>query len=150
MRIEEEIEQKVFQDIYQKTHINVLFTAAWLNQHVQGVLKPYRISWQQFNILRILRGMSPRPASVKLLTRRMIDKTSNASRLVEKLSRKGLVDRQVCPEDRRQAEVTLTQKGHALLEDTSAAMSMLFAEEFNHLSPDEAVTLNKLLDKMRG
>jgi DNA-binding MarR family transcriptional regulator len=88
MKIEKAINQKAFKNPHQKAHINVLYTASWLSQQNAKVLKPFQISWQQFNILRILRGMAPQPATVKLLTERMIDKTSNASRLVEKLKRK--------------------------------------------------------------
>ena len=65
MRIEDEIRQKKFKSEYQKAHINILFTAAWLNQQNQQILKPLGISSQQFNILRILRGMHPQPVVLK-------------------------------------------------------------------------------------
>ena len=94
MKIEEAIQQKSFSNEYQKVHINVLYTAAYLSQIASSALKPYKISWQQFNILRILRGLQPEPATVKLLTERMIDKMSNASRLVEKLKQKGYVEKE--------------------------------------------------------
>ncbi|MEJ2753640.1 MAG: MarR family transcriptional regulator [Chloroflexota bacterium] len=149
MKIEQEIQQKRFTDVYHKAHINVLYTSSWLNQHIHEVLKPFRISWQQYNILRILRGLSPRPASIKLLTRKMIDKTSNASRLVDKLERKGLVQRTTCPEDRRRLEVQLTEEGHALLATTSELMEVRLREQMSSLSHEEAQTLNELLDKMR-
>ena len=88
MKIEQEIQQTVFESEYQKANINLLFTASWLNQKSAKALKPFNISWQQFNILRILRGMGDKPATIKILTERMIDKMSNASRLVEKLKQK--------------------------------------------------------------
>ncbi len=150
MKIEQEIQQKKFVDVYQKAHINVLFTSSWLNQHIHDILKPFGISWQQYNILRILRGMASRPASIKLLTRRMIDKTSNASRLVDKLDRKGLVRREVCAHDRRRVDVYLTEAGHELLSTTSELMELRMRERMSALSPDEAEALNKLLDKMRS
>jgi len=150
MKIEQEIQQKKFKSPYQKAHINVLYTASWLSQHSMQVLKPYKISWQQFNILRILRGLHPEPATVKLLTERMIDKMSNASRLVEKLVQKGLVDRKDCLEDRRRVNVYINQRGLELLEKASRALENNLHEQMSYLTEEEAEELNRLLDKMRG
>ena len=149
MKIEQEIQQKKFSSEYQKAHINVLFTAAWLNQMASQVLKPHNISWQQFNILRILRGMGEEPATIKVLTERMIDKMSNASRLVEKLKQKGLVDRKSCPSDRRRVDIVITKEGLELLEKASKAMEDSFHLRMGNLSEEEAVVLNELLDKIR-
>ncbi len=110
MKIEEAIQQSTFKSEFQKAQINLLFTASWMQQLSSHVLKPQDISWQQFNILRILKGQHPEPATITLLRDRMIDKMSNASRLVEKLKQKGLVDRQICENDPRRANVVLTQK----------------------------------------
>ncbi len=150
MKIEEEIKQKAFASDHQKAHINVLFTSAWLSQQSAKVLKPYNISWQQFNILRILKGMHPEPATVKLLTERMIDKMSNASRLVEKLKQKGLVDRKSCQEDRRRVNVIITEDGLGLIREASLKMDEQLDGKFRFLSEMEAQELNRLLDKMRG
>jgi DNA-binding MarR family transcriptional regulator len=150
MTIEEEIQQRRFKDVYQKAHINVLFTSSWLHQQVHGALKPFRISWQQYNILRILRGMAPKPASVKTLGLRMIDKTSNASRLVDKLDGKGLVERRTCAKDRRRLDIFISPKGRDLLERCSRVVEKRLEEQLGNLSPAEADTLNRLLDKMRG
>ena len=149
MKIEEEIKQKKFRSVYHKAHINVLFTASWLSQNSAQLLKPFKISWQQFNILRILRGMYPEPATVKLLTERMIDKMSNASRLVEKLKQKGLVERRVCPSDRRRVDVEITEKGLSVLEDISFIMEEGLNQKMSNLSSEEANQLNLLLDKLR-
>ncbi|MCB0565331.1 MAG: MarR family transcriptional regulator [Phaeodactylibacter sp.] len=149
MKIEEEIKQKKFSSVYHKAHINVLFTASWLSQNSAQLLKPFKISWQQFNILRILRGMYPEPATVKLLTERMIDKMSNASRLVEKLKQKGLVERRVCPSDRRRVDVEITEKGLSVLEDISFIMEQELNQKMGNLSSEEADQLNQLLDKLR-
>ena len=149
MKIEEEIKQKKFSSVYHKAHINVLFTASLLSQNSAQLLKPFKISWQQFNILRILRGMYPEPATVKLLTERMIDKMSNASRLVEKLKQKGLVERRVCPSDRRRVDVEITEKGLSVLEDISFIMEQELNQKMGNLSSEEADQLNQLLDKLR-
>lgn len=150
MKIEQEIKQKKFKNEYHKAHINILFTASWLSQHSAHILRPLNISWQQFNILRILRGMGPEPATVKLLTERMIDKMSNASRLVDKLKSKGLVDRVSCPEDRRRVNVYITEEGLKLLERASEIVENDLRVQMKNLSEAETAELNRLLDKLRG
>lgn len=150
MKIEQEINQKTFRSEYIKAHINLMFTASWMDQHTNQALKKFGISWQQFNILRILRGMHPEPATVKLLTERMIDKMSNASRLVEKLKQKGLVYRNECPEDRRRVNVGITEKGLQIVGKASDVIEQDIEYNFRSLSTQEAHSLNELLDKMRG
>lgn len=149
MKIEEEIQQKKFESIYHKMEINVLYTSAWLNLKGARALKPFNISGQQFNIMRILKGMYPKPATVKLLTERMIDKMSNASRLVDKLKAKGLVERHICSEDRRRVNIQLTEQGMDVLEEASAAMKESSENLKQNLSEEEALLLNDLLDKLR-
>lgn len=148
--IEKEINQRKFKTEYQKAHINILFTASWLSHKSTRILKRFGISWQQFNVLRILRGMQPKPASVKILTERMIDKMSNASRLVDKLDRRGLVERKVCPEDRRRVDINITEKGLDLLAEASELMDREVEESLRNLSQAEAEKLNTLLDSIRS
>lgn len=150
MKIEKEIHQKRFRSPLQKAMVNALFTAAWINQRNAQALKPMGISIQQFNVLRILRGMHPEPATVKILTERMIDKMSNASRLVEKLKSKGLVERKPCTEDRRQVNVHITRAGLELLQEASTAIETGEQEMAQRLSEEEALLLSDLMDKMRG
>ncbi len=150
MKIEDAIQQKQFVSEFQKAHINVLFTASFLNQKTLKALKPFQISPQQFNILRILRGRHPQPASVKLLTEKMIDKTSNASRLVEKLRAKGLVAREASDDDRRKVDVQITKAGLELLEKASVAIERMIQNYGTSISSEEAGVLNGLLDKLRG
>lgn len=150
MKIEQEINQKTFRSEFIKAHINLMFTASWMDQNTNQALRKFGISWQQFNILRILRGMHPDPATVKLLTERMIDKMSNASRLVEKLKQKGMVYRHECPEDRRRVNVGITEKGLHAVGVASEAIEKSIEDCFQVLSIEDAVTLNELLDKLRG
>lgn len=149
MEISKEIKQTKFKNEYQKMLINILFTSGWLSSKHTCNLKPYGISTQQFNILRILRGQHPKPATVNLLIDRMLDKNSNASRLVEKLRIKKLVERAVCPEDRRAVNVIITQKGLDLLEELDKKDGSIF-KELKNVSEKEATTINTLLDKLRG
>lgn len=149
MKLEEAIQQTKFISEHQKAHLNILFSASWLSQRSVATLKPYGLTWQQFNILRILRGRHPEPATVKLLTERMIDKMSNASRLVDKLLAKGLVVRITSKEDRRRVDVSITDKGLKLLEEASADLENEMRFQEGYLSCTEAEELNRLLDKMR-
>jgi DNA-binding MarR family transcriptional regulator len=79
----------------------------------------------------------------------MIDKMSNTSRLVEKLRTKNLVERHICPDNRRQVDIIITEKGLELVNEVSDVLDRLFAE-INKLSDDEAEELNRLLDKIRS
>jgi DNA-binding MarR family transcriptional regulator len=149
MRIEDEIKQKQFRNEYDKLLINLLFSGGWVSAIQTRRLKPYRVSVQQYNILRILRGQHPNPATVNLLKERMLDKMSNASRLVEKLRVKGLVERHACEQDRRAVDIIITRKGLDLLAEIDTLLDS-WEEQFKTLTPEEANTLNLLLDKLRG
>jgi DNA-binding MarR family transcriptional regulator len=149
MEIGKEIKQTKFRNEYQKLLINILFTSNWLGAKHATNLKPFGISSQQFNLMRILRGQHPKPATVNLLIDRMLDKNSNASRLVEKLRVKKLVERATCPEDRRAVNVVITQKGLELLAEIDK-QEISFLKELKNLSEQEAEQINILLDKLRG
>lgn len=149
MKLEDAIKQDQFRSEYEKLGINVLYTGGWLHAIQTRRLKPYRLSVQQYNILRILRGQLPNPATVNLLKERMLDKMSNASRLVEKLRMKGLVERHICQHDRRAVDITITQKGLDLLAEIDNLWST-WEESFKTLPIEEARNLNFLLDKFRG
>ena len=149
MHLGEEIKQKNFTSAYQEVIVNVLFTSGWLGNLHNQFLKPHGISQQQYNVLRILRGQHQEPASIGLITERMLDKNSNASRLVDKLLAKDLVERTVSKADRRQKDILITAKGLALLEQLDAEMHG-FEQQFHTLSVEEAQTLSALLDKLRG
>lgn len=148
MKIEDAIKQKNFGSEVEKMVVNLIYTGNWiLNTNAQA-LKPLGLTTQQFNVLRILKGQHPKPAAIGLVNERMLDKMSNASRLVEKLRKKGLVERTPCPEDRRQVDVKLTAEGLAVLNEANAQI-LNASKKFNALSQKEITTLNELLDKLR-
>ncbi len=149
MKIEEAIKQKKFKNEFHKMAVNIIYTSNWLNANHSRVFKRHDLTVQQFNILRILRGQHPKPATVNLLIDRMIDKMSNASRIVDKLIMKGLVERTVCPEDRRAVNVLITAKGLKLLSKLDEEMEEMEAS-MKTLTQKEAKQLNELLDKLRG
>ena len=148
MRIEDEIKQNHFQDEHQKAIINLMYTASWLQLRQACSFKKFALTLPQFNILRILRGQHPQPATVALLIDRMLDKTSNASRIVDRLEEKKLVTRTVCPSNRRAVDIRITPAGLGLLDEIDAS-GVLQATAHASLSAAEAQQLNELLDKMR-
>jgi DNA-binding MarR family transcriptional regulator len=148
MPIEEEL-QSTFKSEYHRLVVNIMFTQGWVLRAFNRHLKPFGISFQQYNILRILRGQHPNPATVSLLIERMIDKSSNASRLVEKLRGKGLVERIVSGADRRCVDVRITTEGLDLIR----RIELRDAEwefQLKNLSEAEAKQMNGFLDKLRG
>lgn len=149
MKLEDEIQQRAFKNSYQKAHLNVVFTAGWLQQQLSAAFKPYGLTLPQFNVLRILRGQHPKPATVNLLIERMLDKTSNASRIVDKLEAKKLVTRQVCPSNRRAVDIRITEAGLDLLRETESLTDHQTQGGLHNLSEEEAAQLSDLLDKIR-
>ncbi len=149
MRLEDEIKQEKFKSEHQKLIINILFSYSWLNAKNVKRLQPFGISWQQFNVLRILRGQYPKSITNKSITERMLDKTSNATRLVDKLILKGLASREPNASDRRAVDVVITEEGLKLLEKIDK-VELEWIEDLNQLTVEEAKELNRLLDKMRS
>lgn len=148
MRIEDEIKQATFRDEYQKAIINLVYTNSWLQLRQATAFKAFGLTLPQFNILRILRGQHPLPATVALLIDRMLDKTSNASRIVDRLEEKKLVTRTVCPANRRAVDIRITPAGLELLK-TIDDSGLMENNGTQHLTAAEARQLNTLLDKIR-
>ena len=133
---------------HQKALINIFYTYYFLVDKINDQFKKYDITRQQFNVLRILKVHQPEYASVNLIKARMLDKMSDVSRIVERLRLKGLVLRQSAEKDKRSVEVIITEKGLALLDDIDPELDLL-GKLVGNLTPEEAVLLNKVLDKIR-
>lgn len=149
MGIETDIKQKKFGTEHEKAIINILYTASWIDTTNIKRFKPFGLTAQQFNVLRILRGSHPKKLMLSDIAGRMIDKNSNATRLVEKLRVNGLVTREQCPENRRQVDIAITQKGLDLLADIDTHTDK-WLKNFKNLTVQEFKTLNDLLDKLRS
>ncbi|KPQ18969.1 MarR family winged helix-turn-helix transcriptional regulator [Algoriphagus formosus] len=148
-KLEEAIQQKDFIDPYHKAVVNLLFTHSYVVGYQNALLKPYDLSPEQYNVLRILRGQNGNPTTVSSIQERMLNKMSNASRLVEKLKAKGLVIREECPTDRRQVDVMISAEGLKLLEKLETRIQDS-NKYYIKLSESEVRNLNMLLDKLRG
>lgn len=149
MRLEDEIKQKSFRNEFHKLVVNIIYTHSWLMSKIINMLFKHDITPQQYNILRILRGQFPSPASVSLLKSRMLDKMSDASRLVDRLVEKGLVEKKISNDDRRRLDVYITSKGLKLLEKIDNKNKQ-FDDLLRGITEKEAIILNNLLDKLRG
>ncbi len=150
MRIEDIIKSNVTMDDAKKVVLNIMVTQNVVTEKFNEVLKPYDLSGEQYNVLRILRGQKGNPANMCVIQERMIAKNSNTTRLIDKLLLKNLVTREVCPENRRKIEVLITEKGLELLEELDPKVlenEKLFAENLNQ---KELVELNTLLEKYRN
>ncbi|MET3979406.1 DNA-binding MarR family transcriptional regulator [Mucilaginibacter sp. UYP25] len=149
MGIEEDIKSTNFEDNYHKAVINLNYTYGWINNYMRPEFERYKLTQQQFNILRILRGQYPKPATVNLLKDRMIDKMSDASRIVDRLVQKGLVSRCTNSRDRRAVDIRISDEGLEILKKMDACFKTkdLFKQ---NLTEEEAGQLSNLLDKMRG
>lgn len=147
--IEEEIKQKKFQSEQHKAIVNLMYTSSWLYNQNSARLKKFGITPEQFNVLRILRGSHPTPLMLLEITNRMIDKSSNATRLVEKLRVKGFVKREICPNNRRQVDILITDKGLQLLAKIDIDQKD-WIEMQGKLSNTDAKELNRLLEKLRS
>ncbi|WP_460219073.1 MarR family winged helix-turn-helix transcriptional regulator [Psychroserpens sp. MEBiC05023] len=128
-----------------KALLNIIYTANWINSHQTAFFKPFGISPQQFNILRILRGAGE-AIKVQTIKERMLERAPNATRLMDKLCDKDLIERLPCPEDRRVVHIKITKKGLSLLNEISKE----FKEDLlENLTEKEAEQLSHLLDKIR-
>ncbi len=147
MSLEKDINQRQFRNEYQKVSINILYTCNWMTEQVNVIFDKAGITGQQFNILRILRG-SETPLSTLQIRERMLDKMSDTSRIVDRLVAKGLVKKVVSKKDKRLVDITISAKGRKVLEKLDKeqeTMDSIVAA----ISPAEAKTMNKLLDKIR-
>jgi DNA-binding MarR family transcriptional regulator len=149
MGIEEDIKSTNFEDNYHKMVINLAYTSGWINNHMRPQFERHNLTQQQFNILRILRGQYPKPATVNLLKDRMIDKMSDASRIVDRLVQKGLVSRCTNVRDRRAVDIRISDEGLEILKKMDGGFKTKDLFE-GHLTEEEAGQLSDLLDKMRG
>jgi DNA-binding MarR family transcriptional regulator len=149
MKLEYEIQQKKFKSPYQKLAVNLLYSSNWLNDHYARFFKDHRLTTQQFNVLRILRGQHPGVCTLKTIKELMLDRMSDASRIVDKLVSKSLVIRNQCPSDRRSVNLIISEKGLELLKKLDF-IDEATREIFKNLSLKQAEQLNDLLDTMRG
>jgi DNA-binding MarR family transcriptional regulator len=148
MGISEDLKQSNFQSEAQKAIVNAIYTGNWIVQKQQELLKPFGLTVQQYNVLRILKGQQGNPMTVLAITERMLDKMSNASRLVDKLLEKKLVLRRECPQDRRAVDILILPAGLDLLKEVDQVQQD-WGKHFDALGVKRLEEMNQLLDEFR-
>ena len=148
MKIEDEIKQQKFKTPHQKAVINLIYTTSWMQGKQKDIFKTFNITVQQFNILRILRGQHPNSTSATEIKSRMLDKNSDVSRLLDRLLAKNVITKRISPNDKRAADVNLTEEGLELLKAIDKRQHQI--DNVLLLTEDEATLLSDLLDKSRG
>ena len=149
MKIEEEIKSTIEIDITKKVMLNLNFTRNIITDKFNEVLKPYALSSEQFNVLRILRGQKDAIVNMNLIQDRMLTKNSNTTRLIDKLLIKELVTREICPDNRRKMNIRITPKGLKVLHELDLKVVEHDKYFTNNLDQEELNMLNDLLEKLR-
>lgn len=147
MTLEKKIQQSKFKTPQHKLAVNLLYTSHLISYLLHQQFKDLEITHQQYNVMRILRGQYPKPCNLKLIKERVIDRMSDASRIIDKLIAKGFAERSECKSDRRNVDLLITQKGLDLLASLDH-VDQSFNELFKNLSKEEVSKLNELLDKL--
>ncbi|RRO14524.1 MarR family winged helix-turn-helix transcriptional regulator [Flavobacteriaceae bacterium 14752] len=135
---------------HKKALINIIYTSNFINEEIAAILKPFDISIQQFNVLRILRGQKGKPANLSTIQDRMISKMSNTTRLVDKLIDKKLVSRAICEHNRRKVEILITPYGETFLKQVNASVELKEKELTENLNSEELKHINQILNQLRS
>lgn len=149
MEIEKEIKSTVPLSITKKVILNLNFTKNMIADKFQEILKPFDLSSEQYNVLRILRGQKGKPVNMSDIQERMLTKNSNTTRLIDKLITKEMVIRNVCPNNRRKMEITITDVGLKALADLDLPVENYEQSITGNLTAKELETLNTLLEKIK-
>ena len=150
MQIEQAIKSIHTLAISTKTVVNMMYTSRIVEEAIVSVLKQYDLSTPQYNVLRILRGQNGNPAQLSTLQERMIDRSSNTTRLVDKLIDKGWMRRNICKDNRRKIEMFITDDGLHILKQLDPIIENNNNTILSNLSNSELEHLNSLLDKLRA
>jgi len=149
MRFEDAIKIEKVENPSKRAIMNVYYTGYWLSDRLNEQLKPFGVSEQQFNVLKVLRDHKNNGSNLCDIQERMMHKMSNATRLVEKLRLKGLVTRETCEENRRRVDIKVTDKGLKLMANIENKLAQFNCGFDNKLTKEEYTQLAELLDKLR-
>lgn len=149
VKLEQAIQSTKFKNEMHKASLNILYTAWWLKTQMSKVLKEFGLTHEQYNVMRILKGKYPEHLCVKDISCRMIEKSSNVPRIIDRLVLKKLVKRADSAIDKRETVITLTQSGLAVLTASTESINKLMTEMIK-IGPGEGQQLNQLLEQLRG
>ncbi len=148
MKLEQAIQSEHFDSIIQKAGLNVLYTAWWLKTLVSNELKVFGLTHEQYNVLRILKGKHPELMCVRDIGSRMIEKSSNVPRIIDRLELKKLAERSTSVTDKRETVITITPKGIDVLKLASQQINLIYKNAIQ-MNDEDSAALNNLLEKMR-
>ncbi|MDU8885349.1 MarR family transcriptional regulator [Yeosuana sp. MJ-SS3] len=149
MKIEQILKTSKKLSSHKKIVVSILYTSGQLSNILNGILKPFDISLQQFNVLRILRGQQNEAVSLAVVQERMINKMSNTTRLIDKLVNKGLVYKEINSSNRRKIDINITNEGLEILDYVDTLIEEAEKHIVNKLSEKEKDQLIRLLAKIR-
>lgn len=148
VKLEQAIKSTKFKNELHKAGLNILYTAWWLKTVMSKELKEFGLTHEQYNVLRILKGKYPEQMCVRDIACRMIEKSSNVPRIIDRLEVKKLVKRSTSTIDKRETVITLTQSGITILEACTVTVTKMM-DGVMEINNQEATTLNRLLEKVR-
>lgn len=135
---------------YIRAVYQIIITGHWITDQVGKDLKEYGITEPQFNVLRILKGRKGNPITVHEIQEKMVQRSSNVTRIVDKLLDKGFVNRQECPTNRRKMDITITEKGSKQLDILNTKVEKFHDQFQGNLTDEESETLEILIKKLKG
>lgn len=148
--LQEDIKQKNFESAFQKVLLNILYTSEYFSNKVRSILKSFDLTEPQFNILRILAGSNPKSLSPGDIKKVMVFKRSDLTRMMDRLESKELIKRKICPENRRQVNINITESGLKVLSKVNPVINQEIYSDISHnINEKEADILSQLLDKLR-
>ena len=151
MKIENVIKQATdFKSNHHKMLVNMIYTGNWLRDEHMRIFKQFDLLPQHYNVLRIIKGSMPNPITPRDIKEVLIDKASDLTRLIDKLTKLGYVKRNLCPSNRRQMDISLTEQGLALMEEMDKPLEEFIKKVEANISGEQAGQLSDLLDTLRG
>jgi DNA-binding MarR family transcriptional regulator len=137
--------------IHALAYFNLLKTVSWLEYNIKQALKPLNLTHAQLNVLYILNENDPGPVSANELKEKILVSNPDVTRLLDRLVVKGCVKRDVCPENRRKIDISLTETGKKIFREAHLAAKEALGNFFKEqISEDEAKELRRILHKMRA
>lgn len=149
MKLSELIRQDRFASPGHEAILNVLVTASWLTTSTAAAMDAFDITPAQYNVLRILRGSHPGKLTCSEIGNRLLDRTPDVTRLLNRLEKAGLITRGRSRTDRRVVQVGITAEGRDLLDRLQPAVDDVQRRLSRHLGDDELVRLSELLERLR-
>ena len=149
--LKEELKQsRPFSSVQQEALLNILRTGNMVSDCLERMLKPYKITGTQYNVLRILRGAEPNGLCRNEVRERLLNRMPDATRLLDRMEEAGLVTRSRETDDRRMVTTRITHQGRKLVDSLDAPVSAEHRRQIGHMTENELHSIIKLLTKVRN